>query len=211
MKISVGELKKTIKEMVIEEEIRLAQDSLDDQIDSIILRFETDAIVDQPGSSDEEPPMPEGLVDLGQLLEAPEDEEEEDPAPEDEEADEEPSADEDEPADEEGGEEDTAPPEGDDALPDEEAQPLAPNIDTSRFATDVARLAQKYQNLLDVPMVIVTRAYNHLAANYDESVAQEFADKMEAEYGLSIEKPDISEPRELPIAVGAGASGLGGA
>lgn len=215
MKIRMGSLKRVIREMVLEEQIRLAQDSVDDQIDSILLKYETDSLLDQP----DEEPMPtheepadeafEGLINLGQLLEAPEDEEEEEDAA-DKPADEEGDADDEDPAPEEDTPPQEEPQDISDAQPDQEAETLTPSIDVSKFATKVTRLIDNFENLMDVPMAIATRAYNHLVNSYGEAVAQEFSDIMQ-QYGIETEPPVTSEPETLPIAVGAGASGLGGA
>ena len=83
MKTKISDIKRLIREAVIEEEIRLSQDSIDDQVDAILLRYEKDCILED----DPEASFEEGLISLrGHLFEAPEDEEEaledeEDPSP----------------------------------------------------------------------------------------------------------------------------------
>ncbi len=184
-------LRTIIRRMIIEQEVELAQDSLDDQIDSILLKFESDSIMD---SQEQEPPVAEeGLIDLRQLIEAPADDEEKDDAG-------------DAPADEPADDHEDKP---SDPTPDQEAEPEHPNIDVSKFALKVVRLITSYKNLLDIPLVIATRAYNYLLSNYDQQIADMFKEVL-AGQGIQVDQPSTSEPETLPIAVGAGASGLGG-
>lgn len=178
MKIKVKSLRKFIAETLIKEEIRLAQDSLDNQIDSIILGFEDDAIID---NVDEPIHTSEGLINLGPLFEAQEDEDE--------------SEDEEQQGDEENA--------------DIPMKPPAPNLDVQKFAVSVARLANKFQSMIDIPIVIATRAYNYLVSNYDKATADAFEEAM-SRHNIELDRPDTSEPEELPIAVGAAASGIGG-
>lgn len=190
-------LRTIIRQMLIEQEVKLAQDSLDDQIDSILLKFESDSIIDQQEQS---PPVAaEGLIDLRALLEAPEDEDkkdEEDPEASDAE-------------DDAGAPDDEHSDTPEDPMPDQEMEPAHPNIDISKFALKVVRLITSYKNLLDIPLVIATRAYNYILSNYDQQIADMYEEVL-AGQGIQIEKPATSEPETLPIAVGAAASGLGG-
>lgn len=188
-------LRAIIRRVLIEQEVALAQDSLDDQIDSILLRFESDSII---GDQETAPPITgEGLIDLRSLLEAPEDEEEPE---EDPDADEPPADDEAEPEHDDQAQ---------DPTPDAESEPMHPDLDVSKFALKVVRLITSYQNLLDIPTVIATRAYNYLVTNYDQAIADAYKEVLSSQ-GIELDEPATSEPETLPIAVGAGASGLGG-
>lgn len=205
MRIRAHNLRRTILEAVLEEEIRLSQDSVDDQIDSLLLSFEKDCAVEDEMSG---PPM-EGLVSLSALdmmLEAPGDEDEEEPE---------------EPEPGVGGGE-TPPPEGEEEEPedltvdkddlkvDSPADPPKPKIDIGKFAGKVSRLAVNHVNIFDIPIVIANRAYNYLQANYNQDAADEFAEIMERDFEIPIERESGAEPREFPMAVGAAASGLAG-
>ena len=187
-------LRTIIRRVLIEQEVALAQDSLDDQIDSILLRFESDSIIDDQEAA---PPVGEGLIDLRSLLEAPGDDEE----TEEEDPDADPPAD-DEPEPEHDDQ-------AQDPTPDAESEPMHPDLDVSKFALKVVRLITSYKNLLDIPTVIATRAYNYLVTNYDQAIADAYNEVLSSQ-GIELDEPSTSEPETLPIAVGAGASGLGG-
>jgi hypothetical protein len=175
---------------------RLSQDSVDDQIDSILLKYESDCIVSVGG----ETIMNAMGESYEHLFEAPGDEDEPEPKklelgnPDEDEADEVAS----QVADK------------DDEEPDEEADPLQPKIDLKMFAGKVSRLATNYDALLDMPIAIVNRAMNYLRQNYGEALANEFSEVMERDFGIELEHEDPSEPREPPMAIGAAAQGLGG-
>ena len=173
---------------------RLSSDSVDDQIDSILLGYESDCIVSVGGEDATE------VEEEGIIREAPEDEE---PAPK-------PELGSPEDADDEQVQQQTG--DQDDEKPDEEADPLQPKIDLHKFCGKVSRLATNYDALLDMPIAIVNRAYNYLAQNYSGAVADEFAEIMERDFDIELERePGTSEPpREAPMAVGAAATGLGG-
>lgn len=171
---------------------RLSKDSVDDQIDSILLKYESDCIVgmDEEASGVQESLMREAEDD---------DEDQEKPkielgAPEDEKAEEIQSQ--------------TA--DKDKVEPDVEADPLTPKIDLKMFCGKVSRLATNYDALLDMPIAIVNRARNYLKQNYSEALADEFAEIMERDFDIKLKHDDTSEPVEKPMAVGAGATGLGG-
>lgn len=188
-----------IFESLLGEAIRLSKNSIDDQVDSILLRFESDCIVDD-------------FEEIGEskLYEAPGDKGNE----KDEEGDEDTQAPKPElgtPSDVEKDadvEEKTG--DKDDVKPDEESEPLQPKIDLHRFAGKVSRLASNYESLLDMSIAIVNRAKNYLEQNYSPAVAEEFAEIMERDFDIELEKDSTSEPVEKPFGVGAAASGLGG-
>lgn len=187
-----------IWESVLDEAIRLSKSSIDDQVDAILLRFESDCIVDIASASE-----------LGEanLHEAPEDEEE----PKDDEGGK-PTPELGTPEDEEK-EKDVEAKTGDqdDVKGDEESDPLQPKIDLHMFAGKVSRLASNYDALLDMSIAICNRAKNYLEQNYSPAVSEEFAEIMERDFDIELEREiSTGEPREKPIAVGAAATGLGG-
>lgn len=167
---------------------KLSQDSVDDQIDSILLKYESDCIVAM-GSTN----VQESLV-----VEADEDDETAEKKPElgdpDEEKDAEVAA---QTADKDSTE------------PDEESDPLQPKIDLKMFCGKVSRLATNYDALLDMPIAIVNRARNYLKQNYSQALADEFAEIMERDFDIQLTHEDPTEPRERPMAIGAAATGLG--
>lgn len=194
-------LKEAMRLIVIEEEIRLSMDSLDDQVDSILMRFESDCIL---GPEGEEEMMPGIGESRARLTEAPTDDEEKDPK--DDEGP--PSGKEPELGDPEEEDVDDKTSDKEDQEPDTESDPLKPKIDLGKFAGKVSRLVSNFEHLLNLPIAIANRASNYLEQNYGESVAKEFAEVMERDFEVQMEPPTTAEPREKPIAVG-GAAGLG--
>lgn len=191
----------------LKENIRLSQQSVDDQIDSILVRFEKDCIIDDDKGDVTE----EGLIDLGRLMkEAPgdeEDEEKEDDEPKDDEKEDSDASDPDEleqkKLDDLTGDED----EIDNNQPSE---PMKPKIDLKKFAGKVSRFITNHVNLLDVETAIANRSKDYLARNYDDAVGQEFDEILEKDFEIKTNRKDTSEPGETPIAIGAAASGLSG-
>lgn len=82
------------------------------------------------------------------------------------------------------------------------AEPNKPKIDINQFARRTARLVENYTNLLDISTVILNRAKNFLAENYDETVGEELFEILERDYGIAIEPPDNTP--QAPAAAGAG-------
>jgi len=198
-------LQRLIWETVLEEEIRLSQRSLDDQVDSILLRFESDCIVDV-ASPGEDQTAEARLSLLPLILELKDEEKDDDEKDDDDAGSQKPELG--DPDEEE--KEDVKNKTGDveDAQPDGEADPLRPKIDLGKFAGKVARLVVNYEALLDLPIAIVNRARNYLEQNYGLSVAKEFMEMMEQDYDVVVDRKGHKEPREHPLAVGAAASGL---
>jgi len=176
---------------------RPSRDSVDDQIDSFILKFEKDSIKKEDIDIFS---LSESLnrMSIGILLEQ---EEEEPPA-----------------AEEVEGEGDISPPEAD--TPDKDIEssedvdvdmpvdkmPMPP-LDIDAFAKRVARLVMNHDTLLSIPTVIINRAIGFLEENYDQSYVEELKEIFDSEYDFNIE--DKSEVPIAPPAVGAWAGGTG--
>ncbi len=176
---------------------RPAKDSVDDQIDALILRYEM-------GSIREKSNVNESLknLDLKFLFEQ---EEPEGDAPE--EGDLPP----DEPPAEEPAE-DIEPAGSDDMQVTEPADSQnIPNLDIDKFAMRIVRLVNNYENLLRVEEAVINRAKTFLDENYGEVFVDEFMNSLSQKYGIELEEfndvPDISDEQ---FAVGAFAGGTGG-
>lgn len=104
---------------------------------------------------------------------------------------------------------------------DEEAeQPVAdPNagkppvpskrLDMMSFASDIARLVEKSETLLDIKGAIVRRSLNYVTKNYDTKQAKDIAQILQNNFGVSIEPgADPYDDESAPFAVGAGASSV---
>ena len=183
--------------------------SVDDQIDALLLRYESASIR-------KEASLNESLKhhSLRFLLE--QDDEElppEEPPPEEPPADDlaggdTPPADDDAPAD--AGEQD--PSGSDDMTVTEPADSQeSPDLDIDKFSTRVARLVNNYTNLLNIEETIINRAKNFLDENYGEVFVSEFLNNLSAKHGLETQEftniPDVSDDN---FAVGAFAGGTGG-
>jgi len=200
--------KHKIREMILEqidelfadeeENIRLSRDSVDDQIDSFIIKFESDSVK----SEDEEDEVARSLseMSLRALIneqdapagDAPAEEEEvdveEEPAP-DAEADEDPI--------------DSAAVD----VSEPEDLPMLP-LDVDAFIKRVARLALNAETLLDVKTTIVNRALNYLRDNYDEVHAEKAVEILDSQFDFNLDGKKEAPP--APNAVGAWAGGTGG-
>jgi hypothetical protein len=101
-----------------------------------------------------------------------------------------------------------APPEGGDNVADPNAgKPKQPakKLDLVSFASDIARLVEKSDNLLDVKGAIVRRALNYVSKNYDPKQAKDIAQILENNFGVSAEPgSDPYDDETAPNAVGAG-------
>jgi len=176
-----------------------AKDSVDDQIDALLLRYETSSIRAEPS-------LNESLksLNLKFLLE-----QEEEPADE-------PPAEDEAPVDDAPAEEDPAEdepePEGSEKIsvttPAEKQE--IPDLDIDRFASRVVRLLNNYQSLLNVEEAVLNRAKTFLDENYGDSFVQAFNDTLIQNYGIeSVEFDNVPEVGEDAYAVGAFAGGTG--
>ena len=179
---------------------RPAADSVDDQIDALILRYESASIR-------KEASLNESLknMNLRFLLE-----QEEEP-PEDEPPADEPAAD--EPAADEPAAEETPDPSGSDDMtvtaPADEQN--IPDLDVDKFTMRVVRLVNNYKNLLNIEESIINRTKTFLDENYGEVFVEEFLNNLSSKYGLDMnEFTDIPEVSDDNFAVGAFAGGTGG-
>jgi len=192
---------------------RLSQDSLDDQVDAFILKYEKDS-VKEDGEPDS---ISESLANLSlaALLSEQDDEEEDvDLGPPIEDFDDAPpdvSAGADDPAADKPEEAPKTPPAGSENMSaDVEAivDIPKPPLDVDAFSKRVARLAMNYNTLLDVRVTIVNRALNFLAQHYDQEHANEMREILDSEYDFDLTGSD-NEPGDH-YAVGAFAGGTGG-
>jgi len=170
-----------------EPKARKADDSVDDQIDSLILMYEKRAI------RDDETNLMESLKSssLKYLFEQ-EDAPEEEPA----DAEEEPA----EPSSPVGSEEITA-------KPAEES--LVPDIDIDKFTIKIARLIMNHRQLLDVENAIINRTKNFLDENYGDKFVTRYLNILEEQFGIETKEFDIEYPEDVPLAVGANPAGAG--
>ena len=92
-----------------------------------------------------------------------------------------------------------------------------PAMDVHFFAKEVARLIHNYDNLLDIPSVIVNRALNMLAENYDNTTINTFKEILSENFDIELlmldqtfETSDEDLGHSAPAAMGAGPISTGG-
>ena len=187
-KINSQDLKKIIREQIrnvlLEEAVKKElQDSIDQQVDDFLISYESDAKVKKNEGFDFRSMTRSFLSTTSRnLLEAEGDEEEEQPADE----------------------------AGDEAKPKEKKKLSAEDIDIEEFASNVVRLIDNYDSLLEVRNTLARRAVNFLSDNYSLDVVSQFKIVLEDEHDISIGKSNVDKEDDQfpsPAARGAGSGG----
>ena len=163
----------------IEPKAHLSADSVDDQIDSHILLFETRSV-----DSNDEFEVAKALQERSMYRFLVEEEEQE------------PAAD--EPQDSSALASDE---------PVEEL--LKPPLDVDIFTKNIARLILNYNSLLRIPQVIINRAKNYLSEEYDESHVERFINILNEQFDVNVEEDPYGSIDDAPNAVGARDAGIG--
>lgn len=196
-----------------EEEMEPGEDSLDAQIDKYFSTYESEAKNIKTEALD-------FRAITRRLLEAEDDEEAggeeldfgDDEEGGDEEGGDEEGGDEEAETEDEGGEE-ASDEEGGEEADSEEKEPeklTAEDIDIRSFVSDVMRLIENYDSLLEVRNTILRRASNYIAKNYEEDVVEMFNNDLLDSYGVEIGKSKF-EMEDDYLAPRAGAAGpMGG-
>ena len=174
---------------------RKALDSIDDQVDALILRYEASSI-----KEDSDVSVASSLKEssLKYLFEQ---EEGEDPT-----------------ADAGGDDADAEPPEDQDPVGSEDmdvTKPAesqgVPNLDVDAFAARTVRLIKNYKSLLRIEEAIGNRIKHFLDENYGDKYVQRYLEVLENQYGLTFEEfRDEREIEDDDFAIGAFAGGTGG-
>jgi len=184
---------------------RPASDSVDDQIDALLLRYESASI-----REDREVEINESLrkLNLKFLIEQASDAPPEEPPAED-------APDSPAPPEEESDDKKDEPPDpsgsGDMSVTAPAENQEVPDLDIDKFAMRTIRLVNNYKNLLNIEEAIINRAKNFLDENYGEVFVDEFLETLNTKYGLDLDEfKDIPEVSDDNFAVGAFAGGTGG-
>ena len=177
---------------------RKALDSVDDQIDALILRYEASSVREEPVDK-----LMESLKkkSLNYLFEQDDTEmPDQDAGTADDSAEETPDA-------------DAPTPKGSEKMnvDDPAKEQLIPDLDIDAFANRTVRLISNYKSLLRIEEAIINRIKNFLDENYGEKFVQKYIDTLEEQYGISVEEFEQSrEVKDEDFAVGAFAGGTGG-
>lgn len=84
------------------------------------------------------------------------------------------------------------------------------DIDLKAFVTDVMRLVDNYDNLLEINNTILRRASNYLSKTYDESTIESFKEELMETYGVQIGKSKIDKEEEFEAPKAGAAGPMGG-
>lgn len=89
----------------------------------------------------------------------------------------------------------------------------ADDIDVGTFVSDVVRLVENYDSLLELRNTILRRAVNFLIKGYETDVVESFKQELLEGHGMEIgaSKQDAAEKFPAPKAGAAGPAGGGGA
>ena len=176
--------------------------SLDNQIDSLILRYENASIREDSDTLAEISFNNKSLKYLFEQEEDPLADLSEEEAP----AEETPEAAEDVPAPSPSGSEEAA--------SDKPAEnKMVPNLDIDAFTSRAVRLISNPDKLLDLETVIVNRIKNFLDENYGDEFVVRFTDTLLNEYGIEITEFDEGEMTQVNndvFAPGANPAATGG-
>jgi len=170
------------------------EDSLDTQIDKYFASYEDEAKTSKNEGLNFRMMTRRFLVETG-------DDDEED------------KGDEEETADDEGGTDE--PSEGDDE-DDEEEEPEEPkkltteDIDIKLFASDVVRLIENYDSLLEVRNTILRRAANFIAKSYESDVVDSFNEELLESHGMEIGKSEQEQKDDFEAPKAGAAGPMGG-
>jgi hypothetical protein len=173
-------LKLLIQNVITETSQRLSTISVDDQIDSILINFESESTAIQEKKYSL-------ISSLQFLFEQDTDEQDTDDKTTDDKTT-------DDKIDTEGSK---------DVDVSEPVEPAKPPLNLNEFAMNVARLVENHENLLDVRTVIIIRAINYIKENYDEAASNNLRDLLESQHNVVPTGDYIPEPLS-PMAVGAG-------
>jgi len=173
---------------------RKALDSVDDQIDALILRYEASSIREE---EEERAIASLNERSLDFLVEQ-EEEMEEEPA---------------DTTDEEPAEEEAPEPSGSEKMSvDKPAENLPiPDLDLDAFAARTVRLINNHKSLLRMEEAIGNRIKHFLDENYGDKYVQRYLEILDNQYGLSFEQfEDYRATEDERFAVGANSAGTGG-
>lgn len=87
------------------------------------------------------------------------------------------------------------------------------DISMGAFVSDVMRLVENYDSLLEIKNTILRRAANYLSQNYEGDALQSFKNELQESYGIEIGQTDSEKADEIqpPKAGAAGPMGGGSA
>ena len=172
---------------------RKPNDSVDDQIDALILMYESKSIKDEVDDLNESLTYNSLSTFLLEQDEAPEEEAVETETPDI------------------PGMTDSDDPSGSDSVEVEEKaeKDLVPDLDVDMFTKRIARLIMNYRNLLRIEDVILNRGKNYLDENYGDAFVAKYLDSLESQFGIKVSEFNEEGIQDAPFAIGANPAGAG--
>lgn len=83
-------------------------------------------------------------------------------------------------------------------------------INMGSFVSDVMRLVENYDSLLEVKNTILRRAANYLSENYEGDAVQAFKDELQESYGIEIGQSESEKDDEVQAPKAGAAGPMGG-
>ena len=101
----------------------------------------------------------------------------------------------------------------DDEKKDEPEKSKFEDISMGSFVSDVMRLVENYDSLIEIKNTILRRAANYLSQNYEGDALQAFKNELQESYGMEIGETEAEKTDEVqpPKAGAAGPMSGGGA
>jgi hypothetical protein len=84
------------------------------------------------------------------------------------------------------------------------------DINMESFVSDVMRLVENYDSLLEIKNTVLRRAANYLSQNYEGDVLQVFKDQLEESYGIEIGQSESEKDDEIQAPKAGAAGPMGG-
>jgi len=184
----------------VETKSRKSLDSLDNQIDALILGYEKAAIREK----DEAETINESLMNLNLSALLMEQDEEVEDVVEDEVDDTADTG-----TDEVDDTAEAEPTGSEEMTADTAESQQVPDLDIDQFTFAVGRLLNNYESLLNPEQVILNRAKNFLNNNYGDAYVNRFLKTVEEQFGISSSEFNVTYSKDVPLAVGANPAGSG--
>lgn len=93
---------------------------------------------------------------------------------------------------------------------DEPEKPKLEDISMGSFVSDVMRLVENYESLLEVKNTILRRAANYLSENYEGDAVQAFKEELLESYGVEIGMSESDKENQIQAPKAAAAGPMGG-
>jgi len=97
-----------------------------------------------------------------------------------------------------------------DEKPAEPEKSKLEDISMGSFVSDVMRLVENYESLLEIKNTVLRRAANYLSQNYEGDALQSFNNELQESYGIEIGQTDSEKADEIQPPKAGAAGPMGG-